>query len=129
MTEIAITKGIKVTVEPFYIESHSRPMQNHFAHGYRVTIENQSDEIVQLMRRHWFIYDGADEVREVEGPGVVGEQPTLAPGQFHQYTSWCPMTTEVGKMHGTFTMQTAKERKEFKVVVPVFQLVAPSILN
>lgn len=128
MTEIAITKGIKVTVKPFYLASHSRPAQKHFAHGYRVTIENQSDEIVQLMRRHWFIYD-AGEVREVEGPGVIGEQPTLAPGQFHQYTSWCPMTTEVGKMHGTFTMQTAKERKEFKVVVPVFQLVAPSILN
>jgi ApaG protein len=129
MIETGITRGIKITVEPFYIESHSRPMQNHFAHGYRVTIENQSDEIVQLMRRHWFIYDGANEVREVEGAGVLGEQPTLAPGQFHRYTSWCPMTTEVGKMHGMFKMQTAKKRKEFKVDVPVFQLIAPSILN
>jgi len=129
MIEIAITKGIKVTVEPFYLEKQSRPMQHHFAHAYRVTIENQSEEIVQLMRRHWFIYDAADEVREVEGPGVIGEQPTLAPGQFHQYTSWCPLTTEVGKMHGTFTMQMAKDRSTFKVVVPVFQLVAPSILN
>lgn len=129
MIEIAITKGIKVTVEPIYLEKQSRPMQKYFVHAYRVRIENHSDEIVQLMRRHWFIYDSTGVVREVEGEGVIGEQPTLAPGEFHQYTSWCPLSTEVGKMHGNFTMQAAKDRKTFKVVVPVFPLIAKPILN
>ena len=129
MTEIAITKGIKVTVKPMYLSEHSRPAENHFAHTYHIIIENQSEEKVQLMRRHWFIHDSTGIVRQVEGEGVVGEQPVLAPGQSYQYTCWCPISTEVGKMHGTFTMQTVKDRKLFKVAIPTFQLIAPSILN
>lgn len=129
MTESATTNGIKVTVQPTYLEKHSRPAQFHFAHAYVVTIENQSEEKVQLMRRHWFIHDSTGTVRQVEGEGVVGEQPVLFPGQSHQYTSWCPLSTEVGKMHGTFTMQYAKNRKLFKIAIPEFQLIAPSILN
>ena len=127
--EIAVTKGIKITVQTQYIESHSRPTQNHFAHAYRITIENQSSEIVQLLRRHWYIQDGTGTIREVEGEGVVGEQPVLSPGQIHQYSSWCPMGTMVGRMYGNFTMQYAKNREEFKVQVPEFALVVPNKLN
>jgi len=127
--EIAITKGIKITVQTQYVESHSRPMQNHFAHAYQITIENQSSEIVQLLRRHWFIQDAMGTIREVEGEGVIGEQPVLSPGQTHQYTSWCPMSTTVGKMYGHFTMQYAKNRELFKVQVPEFALIAPAKLN
>ena len=127
--EIAITNGIKITVQTSYLADNSRPAHNYFVHAYRITIENQSTEKVQLLRRHWYIYDSAGLIREVEGEGVIGEKPVLAPGDIHQYTSFCPQMTEIGKMHGTFTMQRAKNRELFKVNIPEFQLIATPILN
>ena len=129
MKEIAITKGIKVSVEAIYMESNSRPKQQYFVHAYKITIENQSTESVQLLRRHWFIQDGKGMIQEIEGEGVVGKQPILEAGQFHQYTSWCPLNTEVGRMYGTFTMQNRDTEQLFKITIPPFKLIASPILN
>src|SRR5690348_14425958 len=89
----ATTRSIKVTVEPHFLEDQSSPVDDHFVWAYRVRIENQSGETVQLRRRHWRITDGMGRVQEVRGPGVVGEQPVLAPGQSFEYTSGTPLST------------------------------------
>ena len=127
--ETSTTNDIKVSVQTFYLVRESRPKMQHYAHAYRITIENMGSEKVQLLRRHWYIWDSNNSLREVEGEGVVGEQPTLAPGESFEYTSWCPLSTEVGKMYGTFLMQRAKDRSEFKVDVPEFKLIAPGKSN
>ena len=80
-----ITKGIKVTVSTEYMEEYSSPMQHHYVFAYRVVIENQSNSSVQLKRRHWFIFDSNGSLKEVEGEGVVGKQPTIEPGENHEY--------------------------------------------
>ena len=82
-----ITQGIKVSVETEYQPSYSSPSQYHYVFTYRITIENQSEFTIQLLRRHWHIYDAGFNKREVEGEGVVGQQPVLEPGQTHQYVS------------------------------------------
>ena len=102
----AVTRGIRVRVDPQFDPHRSQPDAAHWFFLYRVTIENVGDETVQLLTRHWIITDGDGEVEEVRGPGVVGEQPTLAPGESFQYTSGCPLTTDVGKMEGTYQMIT-----------------------
>jgi ApaG protein len=123
--QIAITKGIKITVQSVYMPRKSRPAQNSFYHAYKIVIENLSQETVQLMRRHWFICDSNGIKREVEGEGVVGQQPILAPGESHEYSSWCPLMTDVGKMYGTFLMRKDIDNRLFKVVVPEFLLIPP----
>ncbi len=123
--ETATTKGIRITAEPVYLPKESRPAQHAYYHAYRITIENQSQETVQLLRRHWFIIDSNGLRREVEGEGVVGEQPIIEPGRAHQYSSWCPLMTDVGKMYGTFLMQRRSDNQLFKVIVPEFKLIPP----
>ena len=127
--EIAITKGIKISVQPVYLPRESRPAQHAFYHAYKITIENQSHDTVQLLRRHWFILDSNGRKREVEGEGVVGQQPVLEPGQSYEYSSWCPLMTDIGKMYGTFLMKRRSDKRFFKVVVPEFKLVPPFKLN
>ena len=124
-----ITEGIKISVEPFYLPNESLPAKQKYVHAYRVTIENQSRHTVQLMRRNWHIVKSSGLKREVEGEGVIGEQPVLAPSQTYQYTSWCPLMTDVGKMYGTYTMQRLPNGEIFKVRVPEFQLVPPFKMN
>jgi ApaG protein len=105
-TSTATTRGVQVEVESEYVEERSEPSQNRYFFAYHIRITNQGDETVKLISRHWIITnsDGASE--EVQGPGVVGEQPRLEPGESFEYTSFCPLTTPVGVMHGTYQMVT-----------------------
>lgn len=127
--ETLTTKDIKISVETFYQEDYSKPALREYVFAYRVTIENNSAYTVQLLRRHWIIWDSSYNTREVEGPGVIGKQPILAPGERHQYVSWSPIPTTIGRMHGTFTMYRQIDDVTFKVRIPQFKLVAPFQLN
>jgi ApaG protein len=123
-----VTEGIRVTVQAMYLDDRSAPDDNSFAFAYQVTIANEGHGRVQLMRRHWIITDGNGEVREVEGPGVVGEQPVLDDGEAHQYTSGAVLTTPVGTMEGTYEMHEPDGRV-FRATIPRFALRKPGILQ
>ncbi len=125
----AITNDIRVSVEVIYQPVYSKPLQHEFVHAYRITIENLGTETVQLLRRHWFIWDSNGKRREVEGDGVVGQQPVLEFGDTHQYVSGCPLQTEVGTMHGVFVMKRLSDDKLIEVTVPKFYLIPPFKLN
>lgn len=125
----AITEGIKITVQTEYSSEYSSPMNMHYMFAYRITIENNSEHTVQLLRRHWFIYDSDGSIREVEGEGVVGRQPILESGEVHQYVSGCNLKTPIGKMKGTFLMEKIMDGKKFKVNIPEFVLIPPFKLN
>jgi ApaG protein len=127
--EITVTHGIKVSVETFYQEEYSRPLENKFIFAYRITIENMSPYTVQLMRRHWYIVDCNGMTREVEGEGVIGKQPILEPGESHQYVSWSHLFTEIGKMYGYYTFQRISDGSLFKATIPDFNLVTPTKMN
>lgn len=127
--ETLITDGIKVSVTTKFQLQHSSPAQKKFVHSYEVSIENESQYTVQLMRRHWIIKDGYSNVREVEGEGVIGEQPVLQPGQKHTYSSWSPIPTDLGSMKGTYLMTRLSDQHQFKVRVPEFALIADYKLN
>ncbi len=127
--ETLITRGIKISVETFYQHEFSSNSLREFIHHYRITIENNSRDEVQLLRRHWYIWDSKSGDREVEGPGVIGEQPVLQPGDSHQYVSMCNLSSEVGRMHGTYLMQRQDNHEMFEVDIPVFKMVAPQKLN
>jgi ApaG protein len=124
-----ITKGVKVIVETEYQPSYSSPSQYHYVFTYKITIVNQSDYTIQLMRRHWHIHDAGFAQREVEGEGVIGQQPLLEPGQSHQYVSGCNLKSCLGKMVGTYQMERIVDGTKFNVNVPEFVMVAPIRLN
>ena len=124
-----ITHGIKVSVETEYQPSYSSPIQYHYVFTYRITIENQSENTAQLLSRHWHIHDAARLPREVEGEGVVGQQPVLEPRQYHQYVSGCNLKSGIGKMWGTYLMERIVDGKRFEVIIPEFTMVAPFKLN
>jgi len=118
------TRSIKVTVKPFYLDEQSSPAEGRYVWAYHVRIENHGGETVQLRRRHWQITDGRGHVEEVEGPGVVGEQPVLKPGQSFEYTSGTPLPTPSGIMVGTYEME-ARGGDRFRVQIPAFSLDSP----
>ncbi len=118
------TRSIKVTVRPFYLEQHSSPSENHYVWAYHVHIENGGNETVQLRRRHWEITDSFGRKQEVRGPGVVGEEPVLKPGESFEYTSSCPLPTPSGFMVGDYEMETGSG-ENFLVRVPAFSLDTP----
>lgn len=120
----AVTYGIEVTVEPFYLEEESVPEDNRYVWGYRITIANNSSEIMQVMARYWQITDGNGRVEEVRGQGVVGEQPVLEPSDLFQYSSGCPLTTSSGVMVGRYELHTP-QGKVFEVEIPAFSLDVP----
>lgn len=124
-----ITQGIRVSVETEYQPSYSSPSQYHYVFTYRITIENQSEYTIQLLRRHWHIHDAGFASREVEGEGVVGQQPVLEPGQSHQYVSGCNLKSGIGKMLGYYHMERIVDGVKFRVLVPDFTMVAPLRLN
>ena len=124
-----VTAGIKVSVETFYQPVHSNPAHSHFVFAYRITIVNESGETVRLKRRHWHIIDSDSNHREVEGEGVVGEQPYIAPGETYRYVSGCNLSSEIGKMHGTYLMERTSDKRLFYVKIPRFNMVVPSKLN
>ncbi|SDH07600.1 Co2+/Mg2+ efflux protein ApaG [Roseospirillum parvum] len=120
----ATTREITVTVQPFYLEDQSAPDESHFVWAYRVTIANDGQDTVQLMARHWRITDALGRLQEVDGPGVVGEQPVLGPGDTFEYTSGCPLSTPSGIMVGSYTMSLAGG-DDFEVDIPAFSLDSP----
>ena len=99
-----LTQGIQVEVTPEYVVEDSSPETSQYVFTYHIKITNVGETEVQLMSRHWIITDGNGVVHEVKGPGVVGEQPKLKPGETHGYSSFCPLTTPTGNMRGTFQM-------------------------
>jgi ApaG protein len=119
---------IEVTVEPHYLPAQSEPEQNHYAFAYRVTIENKGQLAAQLLSRHWLITDGDGNVQEVRGAGVIGEQPLLAPGERHVYTSGTLMTSSVGTMQGSYRM-LAEDGHSFDAVIAPFRLAVPGALH
>ncbi|GIV36243.1 MAG: protein ApaG [Cyclobacteriaceae bacterium] len=123
------TQGIKVSVETEYQPAYSSPSQHHYVFTYRITIENQSEFTIQLLRRHWHVHDAGFLKREVEGEGVVGQQPILEPGQWHQYVSGCNLKSGIGKMEGTYLMERIVDGTRFNVHIPPFALIAPFRLN
>ncbi len=124
-----ITNGIKVSVDVNYQEEFSKPILGKHAFSYVIAIENKSSHPVQLLRRHWHIFDSNGTYSEVEGSGVVGEQPIIEPGDRFTYNSWCPLTTELGIMYGNFFMQNLVNGVTFSVKIPQFQMIAPFKLN
>lgn len=123
------TQGIKVSVETEYQPAYSSPSQYHYVFTYRITIENQSEYTIQLLRRHWNIHDAGFSPREVDGEGVVGQQPVLEPGQTHQYVSGCNLKSGIGKMTGTYLMERVVDGSTVQVIIPEFTMVAPLRLN
>ena len=118
------TRTIQVTVESFYLDEQSTPSDDHYVWAYQIQIKNQGPEVVQLLNRHWHITDANGRVLEVEGPGVVGEQPVLHPGESFEYTSGTPLTTPSGIMVGTYEMVTSTGEL-FDVNIPAFSLDSP----
>jgi ApaG protein len=121
---MAITRGIAVSVEPAYLEANSSPNNSQYVWAYRVTIENQGRETVQLLSRHWMITNARGELNEVKGPGVVGEQPVLKPGESFQYTSGAPLNTPWGMMGGSYQMES-ESGERFDIEIPTFSLDGP----
>ncbi len=119
---------VSVLVEPIYLEDHSDPMEDSYLWAYKVIIKNDSNETVQLLSRHWKIFDSNGNFREVRGKGVVGEQPVIEPGDEFEYTSGTPLKTSSGLMHGTYLMQSF-DGKEFEVIIPPFSLDIPDKQN
>jgi ApaG protein len=122
----AVTRGIQVTVTPQYLADKSSPDQDRYFWAYTIEIRNLGDVTVQLKTRHWKITDGQGHVQEVRGPGVVGEQPTLRPGERFEYTSGVPLNTPTGLMAGTYQM-VADNGERFDAEVPAFSLDSPHI--
>ena len=118
------TRTITVKVEPIYLEEQSDPDENHFVWAYHVRIENNGQNTVQLMTRHWRITDSLGKIHEVRGDGVVGEQPVLKPGGAFEYTSGTPLSTSSGIMDGSYQMET-EGGERFDVRIPAFSLDSP----
>jgi ApaG protein len=121
----AVTRGISVTVTSRFVPEESSPRNDRYFFAYTVEIINSGSERVQLRSRYWKIVDGHGRIQEVRGPGVVGQQPTLGPGESFSYTSGCPLATPGGTMQGSYIMQTASG-ETFDAEIPAFSLDAPS---
>lgn len=117
------TRDIQVTVRPVYLDGQSDVLSKRFVFGYFVRIKNEGLEDIQLLRRHWYITDSNGLVQEIEGEGVVGKQPIIAPGESHEYNSYCVLETFVGHMEGTYTIEK-NVGERFKVEIPRFDLKA-----
>ena len=122
---IANTRGIVVSVVPTYLEAKSSPASSQYFWAYYVTIENQGRETIQLLSRHWMITNARGELTEVKGPGVVGEQPVLNPGESFQYTSGAPLNTTSGLMGGAYQMES-ESGERFDIEIPTFSLDCPN---
>ena len=118
------TRSIRISVEPRYLDGQSRPDEDYFVWSYTVIIENTGPETVTLRTRYWKITDAMGRVQEVRGAGVVGEQPTLGPGERFEYTSGAPLATSSGFMVGAYQMETA-QGEPFNVEIPAFSLDLP----
>lgn len=125
----AVTRNIRVSVETEYAPGRSNPAQSQWFFLYTIRLKNEGRETVQLMSRHWIITDAMGDVKEVRGPGVVGKQPVLEPGDTFEYTSGCELTTPFGSMRGTYQMVTVSDKGDkearFDIQIPPFTLTEP----
>jgi ApaG protein len=124
----AVTNDIRVEVMSRYSPENSRPQQDEWVFQYTVRITNQGAGTVQLLTRHWIITDALDHIEEVQGPGVIGEQPVLGPGESFKYSSWCPLKTPMGMMHGTYQM-VRTDGSQFDIAIAPFALKARYTVN
>lgn len=124
----AVTEGVRVSVESRYVSEQSRPYESYWFFAYAIEISNQGPLRVQLLSRHWTITDSDGRTQEVRGPGVVGKQPILEPGETFEYSSFCPLETSFGTMHGTYEMVAADGRR-FDVEIAPFALGQPNSIN
>jgi ApaG protein len=124
----AVTEGIRITVRSAFVPERSNPKDSYYFFAYEVTISNEGADAAQLLTRHWVITDGLGNVEEVVGDGVVGETPYLEPGGSFTYTSFCPLRTEMGTMHGTYGM-VRPDGTNFDAVIPRFTLIEPYTIN
>ena len=127
-TSTALTDGIRITVRSSYVADQSAPLVRRYVFSYTVRIANEGVEAAKLLTRHWIITDGAGKVEEVRGPGVVGQQPVLKPGEHFEYTSGCVLQTPRGEMRGTYQMHRPDGRG-FDAVIAPFVLALPHSLN
>ena len=123
-----ITRGVRVQVRSAYVPERSIPADHQYFFLYKVRISNEGDETVQLVTREWIITDADGQVETVRGPGVVGEQPILGPGESFEYTSYCPLKTPIGSMQGSYQMVSARGDR-FDAVIAPFSLAVPAALN
>jgi len=124
-----VTEGVNIMVETFYQPAQSNPLNAEYLFAYRIKIENRTIYPVRLLSRHWHILDSNGTHREVEGDGVVGEQPVINPGDSYQYTSGANLHSEIGKMYGTYQMENIFNKKKLTVTIPEFKLIVPAKLN
>ncbi len=124
----AVTQGVRVRVESRYHPERSRPPENEWFFSYAIKIRNEGTRTVRLLTRHWIITDADGQIQEVRGPGVVGQQPVLPAGQSFEYTSFCPLKTSFGTMHGTYQMVT-DSGETFDVEIAPFALGEPHSIN
>ena len=123
------TLDVVVSVQSAYAAEQSSPEMNHYMFAYRVTITNESNDPVQLLRREWMITDAHGHKRKVKGDGVIGQQPVIMPGQSHSYVSGCDFKTPIGQMRGYYFMQRMSDDANLKVRIPTFTMTSPFILN
>jgi len=121
-----VSNGLRVVVRPFYIAEQSQPEHSKFAWGYRIRMTNEGDKRCRLLRRHWLIVDGEGERKEVHGEGVVGHFPDLSPGEFFEYTSFCPLEYPWGTMEGSYEF-IDEEGTHFEATIGRFFLVSPHV--
>jgi len=124
-----VTEGVSVSVETFYQPGQSNPLNSEYLFAYRITIENQSTMPIKLISRHWHIIDSNGSKREVEGEGVVGQQPIIEPNEKYQYVSAANLRSDMGKMYGLYQMENLYNKKIISVTIPEFQLIAPFKMN
>lgn len=124
-----VTNGIKISVKTNFEGSTFQNYRMYFSFSYSITIENQSNDSVQLISRHWKIFDSLNNLEIVEGDGVIGKKPVIAPKKSYTYSSYCNLTSPIGSMKGFFNMINFTTTKEFRVYIPSFQLTVPAILN
>jgi ApaG protein len=122
------TRGVRVEVKSTFVPERSSPQERHYFFAYRVRISNVGEETVHLVSREWIITDADGNVEQVNGPGVVGEQPILEPGEHFEYTSFCPLTTSIGSMHGSYQMVAASGDR-FDAEIAPFSLAVPTAIN
>ncbi len=127
--EALTTHDITVRANARYLPKQSNPLYGKFIFGYQISIENGSKHTVQLLSRRWVIKNAGGVVRIVEGRGVVGQQPIIAPGESHQYISYCDLDTEMGSMSGSYLVRRLDTGELLEVRIPLFQLVIPGLLN
>jgi ApaG protein len=124
-----VTRGIKISIETNFEGTFHKNYRIHFAFGYRITIENQSKDSVQLTNRFWKIKDALNHTEIVEGEGVIGKKPVIKPGESHTYKSGCMLTSPFGAMGGFYSMVNFTSTRKFRVAIPSFKLSAPFALN